>query len=89
MEGEEPCDWDERYDDLGGCWIHKGKPPLPGSECYETSYCVYKRLFSFIGDAAAADIAPRAPLFHICELTWTLVCTILDVWRRGGGLVIE
>lgn len=38
----------------GGCWIHKGAVPLPGTKCYTTSYCVYKRLFSFIGDAAAA-----------------------------------
>ena len=31
-----------------------------------------------------------APRFHICELTWTLACTILDVWRRGagGGLIL-
>lgn len=52
--GQEECDWDERYDDLGGCWIHKGKLPEPGSPCYEASYCVYKRLFNFIGEAAAA-----------------------------------
>lgn len=30
-----PCGWDERYDDLGGCWIHKGTLPLPGTPCYE------------------------------------------------------
>merc|ERR1719238_46545 len=49
-----PCAWDERYDDLGGCWIHKGKVSdfPPGSACYESSYCVYSRLFSFINDAA-------------------------------------
>jgi len=48
------CGWDERYDDLGGCWIHKGLAPLPGTRCYGTSYCVYKRLFTFINEAAAA-----------------------------------
>jgi len=49
-----PCAWDERYDDLGGCWIHKGKPPVPGSQCYNTSYCVYSRLFGLINQAAEA-----------------------------------
>ncbi|KAL1511667.1 hypothetical protein AB1Y20_004957 [Prymnesium parvum] len=48
------CAWDERYDDLGGCWIHKGKLPPPGSACYNSSGCVYSRLFSFINDAAVA-----------------------------------
>eukprot|EP00966_Prymnesium_polylepis_P306537 7083399-Prymnesium_polylepis.1 len=24
------CAWDERYDDLGGCWIHKGTAPKAG-----------------------------------------------------------
>lgn len=48
------CGWDERYDDLGGCWIHKGLPPLPGTKCYTSSFCVYKRLFAFINQAAAA-----------------------------------
>ena len=52
--GQKPCDWDERYDDLGGGWIHKGKEPAEGTKCYESSACVYQRLFSFIGDAAAA-----------------------------------
>lgn len=50
---KEPCDWDERYDDLGGCWIHKGKAPNASNPCYNSSICVYKRLFEFIGDAAA------------------------------------
>ena len=52
--GETPCGWDDRYDDLGGCWVHKGVAPLPGSRCYDTSYCVYSRLFGFIDDAARA-----------------------------------
>ena len=50
-----PCAWDERYDDLGGCWIHKGKPPAPGSQCYNTSYCVYSRLFGLINQASHRD----------------------------------
>ena len=43
-----------------------------------------------LGDAAAAGHCSCAPVFHICELTWTLVCAILDVWRRGavGGLIL-
>ena len=53
--GQEPCAWDERYDDLGGCWIHKGKPPVPGSQCYNTSYCVYSRLFGLINQASHRD----------------------------------
>jgi len=52
--GEEDCGWDERYDDLGGCWIHKGKNPRPGSPCYDSSACVYKRLFTLMNDAAKA-----------------------------------
>ncbi|KAL3928760.1 MAG: hypothetical protein SGPRY_002254, partial [Prymnesium sp.] len=48
------CAWDERYDDLGGCWIHKGKLAPPGSACFNSSYCVYSRLFQFINEAAAA-----------------------------------
>merc|ERR1719326_2046044 len=48
----ESCNWDERYDDLGGGWIHKGLVPARGASCYESSHCVYKRLFSFIGEAA-------------------------------------
>merc|ERR1719326_2378698 len=51
---QEQCDWDERYDDLGGCWVHKGLVPPPGTKCFDTSYCVYKRLFNLIGDAATA-----------------------------------
>ena len=51
--GQPTCGWNEKYDDLGGCWIHKGVAPLPGDPCYESSYCVYKRLFGLIGDAAA------------------------------------
>ena len=47
-----PCDWDERYDDLGGCWVHKGGPPKAGTACYESSSCVYSRLFSLIDEAA-------------------------------------
>ena len=50
----DPCGWDERYDDLGGCWIHKGTVPKPGSPCYISSYCVYSRLFAFLNDAAKA-----------------------------------
>lgn len=50
--GEEDCGWDARYDDLGGCWIHKGKLPPVKSPCYVSSGCVYKRLFGFINDAA-------------------------------------
>jgi len=50
--GEKHCDWDERYDDLGGCWVHKGTAPKEGDVCYETSYCVYSRLFSLLDDAA-------------------------------------
>mmetsp|Transcript_11709 Transcript_11709/g.31168 ORF Transcript_11709/g.31168 Transcript_11709/m.31168 type:complete len:587 (+) Transcript_11709:24-1784(+) len=55
------CAWDERYDDLGGCWIHKGTAPKAGevtqwgaAGCYESSGCVYKRLFTLINDAARA-----------------------------------
>jgi len=57
--GEEDCGWDARYDDLGGCWIHKGKLPPVKSPCYVSSGCVYKRLFGFINDAAKAahDVA--------------------------------
>ena len=54
MEGERPCGWDPRYDDLGGCWIHKGALAKPGTKCYDTAFCVYKRLFTFIDEAAAA-----------------------------------
>ena len=54
MEGQPPCGWDPRYDDLGGCWIHKGVLAKPGTKCYETAYCVYKRLFTFIDAAASA-----------------------------------
>jgi hypothetical protein len=59
--GGEACGWDERYDDLGGCWVHKGVAPVQGDPlgCFESSYCVYSRLFKFIDDAAAAakDVA--------------------------------
>jgi len=48
------CAWDERYDDLGGCWVHKGTAPKKGSPCYDSSYCVYSRLFQLIDAAAAA-----------------------------------
>jgi len=53
---EQPqCHWDERYDDLGGCWIHTRPAPFPPSDpCYAASYCVYARLFGWINDAAAA-----------------------------------
>jgi hypothetical protein len=53
-EGKPTCAWDERYDDLGGCWVHKGTAPQPGSPCYETTQCVYTRLFELIDDAARA-----------------------------------
>lgn len=58
-KGDEDCGWDERYDDKGGCWIHTGPVPNETSPCYDTSFCVYKRLFSFIHDAATAakDVA--------------------------------
>lgn len=46
------CGWDERYDDLGGCWIHKGGIPEPGSACYNSSQCVYTRLYSLINEAS-------------------------------------
>ena len=49
-----PCGWDERYDDLGGCWMHKQPMALPGTPCYESAFCVYSRLFSFLDDAARA-----------------------------------
>jgi len=53
---EQPqCHWDERYDDLGGCWIHQRKTPWPeGSPCYEAAHCVYTRLFGWLNDAAKA-----------------------------------
>ena len=34
--------------------MHKGLAPTPDSPCYETSHCVYTKLFSFINDAAKA-----------------------------------
>ena len=53
--GQEQCNWDERYDDLGGCWIHKRMTPFPPEHpCYAASYCVYSRLFKLINDAAEA-----------------------------------
>ena len=48
------CHWDERYDTLGGCWVHDKAPALPGTRCYEAATCVYARLFSWINDAAVA-----------------------------------
>ena len=51
----DPCAWDPRYDDLGGCWLHIGpNPPNKSDPCYASSYCVYSRLFGFIDDAARA-----------------------------------
>ena len=59
--GGKECDWDERYDDLGGCWVHKGVAPVEGDErgCFESTQCVYSRLFKFIDDGAKAahDVA--------------------------------
>jgi len=58
-EGKPTCGWDDRYDDLGGCWVHKGTAPTPASPCYASSYCVYSRLFELIDEAsrAAKDVA--------------------------------
>ena len=50
----DPCAWDDRYDDKGGCWVHTGTAPTPSSPCYASSACVYSRLFKFINDAAVA-----------------------------------
>ena len=50
----DPCAWDDRYDDKGGCWVHTGTAPTPSSPCYASSACVYSRLFKFINDAAGA-----------------------------------
>jgi len=31
---EQPdCNWDDRYDDLGGCWIHLGQIPNASNPC--------------------------------------------------------
>ena len=53
------CDWDERFDDLGGCWIHTGLPPEPGTPCYVSTQCIYSRLFSFINDAVKRPPSPE------------------------------
>ena len=50
----DPCGWDETYDDLGGCWTHLGIKPIYNSVCYNTSLCVYKRLYGFLNDCAVA-----------------------------------
>jgi hypothetical protein len=50
----DPCGWDETYDDLGGCWTHLGIKPIYNSQCYNTSLCVYKRLYGFLNDCAVA-----------------------------------
>lgn len=50
----DPCGWDDTYDDLGGCWTHLGIKPWFHTQCYNTSFCVYKRLYEFLNDCAVA-----------------------------------
>lgn len=80
--GEEPCGWDERYDDLGGCWVHKGKAPQPGSPCYDSTYCVYSRIMKFLDQAAAAA---HAEADVIVVSTFADVDALYDKVERTGG----
>ena len=70
------CAWDERYDDLGGCWVHKGvaggAPDVlsPQHPCYASSYCVYSRLFTLINEAARR--AKQVPLLRTPQPPATL-----------------
>ena len=52
--GEQPCGYDESFDDKGGCWVHSMGTPRPGSDCAKQTYCVYSRLFGFIEEATKA-----------------------------------
>jgi len=84
--GPEQCDWDERYDDLGGCWIHKGTLPPKGSKCYDSSYCVYKKLFSFINDAA---VAAHAVADVLVVSAFADVDGLYDKILRAGDFAME
>ena len=84
--GQEPCAWDERYDDLGGCWIHKGQVPLPGDRCYAPSYCVYARLFTFINDAA---VAAKEVADVLVVSAFADVDALYDKVARAGDLAPE
>lgn len=52
--GETPCGWDDRFLEDGGCIDNFMPAPQPGDRCYEPTFCVYSRLFSFIDNAAKA-----------------------------------
>ena len=78
----DPCGWDERYDDLGGCWVHKGKAPEPDSPCYASTQCVYSRMFKFLDQAAAAA---HAEADVIVVSTFADVDALYDKVNRTGG----
>eukprot|EP00908_Phaeocystis_cordata_P026065 Transcript_8539.p1 GENE.Transcript_8539~~Transcript_8539.p1 ORF type:complete len:620 (+),score=255.77 Transcript_8539:1407-3266(+) len=77
----DPCGWDERYDDLGGCWVHKGKAPEPDSPCYASTQCVYSRMFKFLDQAAAAA---HAEADVIVVSTFADVDALYDKVNRTG-----